>query len=200
MKLTCSFYCLLALFLIENQTLAQKNPKTQPVEITKTDFAQINNFVSSQAAVFGIMLDMTMEEALEIIQKNKKLYLEKDFHNTSRYYVYENNNNSKGASLFYLIWEPGKSELKEIVIFKAMEENLKGLSKELLKIRALAPWSEITNYFLGFPDQEKTILNIPSIYLTDKAYYYFERGIVIMHHKDQDGESIRFSFILEKPE
>jgi hypothetical protein len=36
--------------------------------------------------------------------------------------------------------------------------------------------------------------------LTDKAYYYFERGIVIMHHKDQDGESIRFSFILEKPE
>ena len=198
MKAYCSLSILIAFVFSTGIIQAQNKSKKNVVEITKNDFARIQDFHASNASIFGIELEMTIEEVLKIIQKNRKILAEKDFHNSSRYYVYERIKDEKGACLFYLIWDPGDSRLKEITIFKAMESYLKGLSQELLKLRVLAPWSEVTNYFLGLPDREEVILNIPSINLIDKGYFYSDRGIVIMHHKDQNGESVRFSFILMK--
>jgi hypothetical protein len=185
------FMLLLSAHISFAQKLTVRDP--QPVELTETDIARLDDFDGRVATVFHIGLGMNMTQVYQAVSKQKNLRLEIDPMSNRRLYLYEKSNDSNKL-LGYLKWLPKDSGLNQIVLYPAITPHLKGLTCTLLSNSCTDPESEVYKNFLGQPSDEDVVIDVPSIDLKTIRYYYPRHGLMIEVMKD--GDKVSYNLIL----
>ena len=164
-------------------------------EITKEDITLYRNIESTDITVFGLYLNMKLEEIVREINQYDFLYVEKDVFNENRLYLYDDKGNDSDNTLAYLILDENTFDLKEIVLYPNMIKYLIGNSKKLLTMEMTNQNSDIVKYFTGLPQQRKKILDIPSLNMESYAYYFPKRNFVLTKYKNDQKIQLSLSLV-----
>ena len=112
-------YLLIFFILFGNKTIARNSYPEKPItsfkEITKVDITEFKDLKSTEISVFGLYLNMKLEEIVTEVNKYDFLYVEKDVFNENRLYVYDDKGNDSDNTLAYLILDESTLNLKEII-------------------------------------------------------------------------------------
>ncbi|MEA3495311.1 MAG: hypothetical protein U9R42_04680 [Bacteroidota bacterium] len=189
-----TFILIFSFSIISNAdgTKPTKSKRKRYKEITKTDITKYKDISSSEIMIFGIHLNMKINEVKTEINKNKNIFLQEDPFNSRRFYLYEKN--STQAPLCYLKWDDNndKSGLQEVVFYFKFIKYLPGISKNLLTLEVINKNSEIVKTFMGYPTRKELSLQIPSLGIKTYSYYYPERNFKINRYISDNGSSISF--------
>jgi len=191
------------------------------IEITETDITKHSNLKSDRISVFGISIGMPKSDLNKLKDQNKNLYFEvekpmkfagetmkmEDY----RIYVYNTKENkkkenrilkwlfssekkSKKDCILYLIWEKESNLLTSITFFEDFKPYMIGLSSRLLTFDTIDANSQISQDYLGNPDETKVTLDIPSIKSKNISHFFKSKGISIteVNHKDSKNISMIF--------
>jgi hypothetical protein len=164
-------------------------------EITEVDITQFKDIKSNEITVFGLYLNMKLEEIVQEINKYDFLYVEKDVFNKNRLYIYDDKANNADNTLAYLILDENTYDLKEIVLYPNMIKYLIGNSKKLLTLEMTNMNSDIVKYFSGLPTQRKKVIDIPSLHMESYEYFFPDRNFVLTKNKNDTKINISLSMV-----
>jgi hypothetical protein len=175
---------------------AKKTKTINLLEITQVDITKYANIIASEIQIFGISFDMSIEIALQTVDKNPFVFFEVDPFNSSRYYLYDYmTQNAKHLPLAYFIWDEFGQKIEEVILYTAFERYLVGASKNLLSIDVINKHSDIVKEFMGYPTRKETTLDIPSISVKTFCYYYPEHDFKVFRNFNDKGSSISFGLM-----
>lgn len=166
------------------------------IDLCKDNPTTLVGTKSTDYRINGLRLGLTHEQTWKILEGSNLLLGERDSSNPSRIYVYRRNNDgSKGASVLYLIWEPGEKGLGRITIFPDYCSSLSQNFRRLLSFEVLDSTSEFKRDFIGYPNRSKITLNLPQIDVKHTSYFYDEIGLAIIHKHNLNDEEVVFAIM-----
>ena len=118
-------------------------------EITKVDITEYKDIKSTEITVFGLYLNMKLEDIVKEVDKYDFIYVEKDVFNENRLYLYDDKATNADNTLAYLILDENTFDLKQIVLYPNMIKYLIGNTKKLLTLEMINQNSDIVKYFTG---------------------------------------------------
>lgn len=192
-------YLLILFILIGNETLAIDSYPEKTFnslkEITKVDITEFKDIKSTEIMVFGLYLNMKLEEIASAVNQYDFIYVEKDVFNETRLYLYDDKATNDDNTLAYLILDENTLDLKEIVLYPNMIKYLIGNSKKLLTLEMINSNSDIVKYFTGVPAERKKILDIPSLHIESYEYYFPNRNFKLTKNRNEKKIHISLSLV-----
>ncbi|NLJ06140.1 MAG: hypothetical protein GX437_00585 [Sphingobacteriales bacterium] len=167
-------------------------------EITKTDITRYEDITATEILIFGISFNMSINEALEVIKLNDKVFFEVDPFNSNRYYLYDYEIvKERYLPLAYFIWDESGQKLLEIIIYTGFTKYLVGNTKKLLTLDVINKNSLIVKTFMGYPVKKEVTLDLPSIGLKTFCYYYPNHNFKIFRNITDESTSISLGICRE---
>ncbi|HPD65423.1 MAG TPA: hypothetical protein P5050_06790 [Bacteroidia bacterium] len=167
-------------------------------EITKTDITRYEDITATEILIFGISFNMSINEALEVIKLNDKVFFEVDPFNSNRYYLYDYEIvKERYLPLAYFIWDENGQKLLEIIIYTGFTKYLVGNTKKLLTLDVINKNSLIVKTFMGYPVKKEVTLDLPSIGLKTFCYYYPNHNFKIFRNITDESTSISLGICRE---
>lgn len=194
---------LTAMFFVTNHhpALSDDDPKSVRKtykEITKTDITRYEDITATEILIFGISFNMSINEALEVIKLNDKVFFEVDPFNSNRYYLYDYEIvKERYLPLAYFIWDESGQKLLEIIIYTGFTKYLVGNTKKLLTLDVINKNSLIVKTFMGYPVKKEVTLDLPSIGLKTFCYYYPNHNFKIFRNITDESTSISLGICRE---
>jgi len=164
-------------------------------EITKVDITEYKDIKSTEITVFGLYLNMKLEDIVKEVDKYDFIYVEKDVFNENRLYLYDDKATNADNTLAYLILDENTFDLKQIVLYPNMIKYLIGNTKKLLTLEMINQNSDIVKYFTGLPDQRKKVMDIPSLHMESYEYFFPDRNFVLTKNKNDSEIKIYLSLV-----
>lgn len=199
----CRIFLLTAMFFVTNHhpALSDDDPKSVRKtykEITKTDITRYEDITATEILIFGISFNMSINEALEVIKLNDKVFFEVDPFNSNRYYLYDYEIvKERYLPLAYFIWDESGQKLLEIIIYTGFTKYLVGNTKKLLTLDVINKNSLIVKTFMGYPVKKEVTLDLPSIGLKTFCYYYPNHNFKIFRNITDESTSISLGICRE---
>ncbi len=169
----------------------------------QVDITTDKDFKSTQVAIFGLKLGLTVKQAEQIWNANDSLVAKYDnltSDGSTRYYIYDKNSAGEAQNcLIYAIWNKGDTTLARITFFTEMYKYLKGKTRRMLSFDAIDKNSELSKSFLGKPDKVEVTLDIPDIDFRHKMYYFYKMGLEIGEITDERDHRIVFALVPPRP-
>jgi len=199
----CRIFLLTAMFFVTHHhpALSDDDPKSVRKtykEITKTDITRYEDITATEILIFGISFNMSINEALEVIKLNNKVFFEVDPFNSNRYYLYDYEIvKERYLPLAYFIWDENGQKLLEIIIYTGFTKYLVGNTKKLLTLDVINKNSLIVKTFMGYPVKKEVTLDLPSIGLKTFCYYYPNHNFKIFRNITDESTSISLGICRE---
>jgi S1-C subfamily serine protease len=165
-------------------------------ELTKVDITKEASFRSSQASVFGVMLNMSKNEVWTKLERQSSLDVKENRTNKT-WSVARKNDDREIMALF---WADGDSLVK-IYLRADFAADLQGNSKRLVTLEVLDVQSDLVRSYLGRPnrvvDATNRNLKEAGVKFSVLRYCYYEKGIEFLS-KEFDNGSKTVDLVLVK--
>ena len=196
-KKTVRYFFTMLLATVFTGALAQ----TERIDLQKTDITILKSFDGKKAVFYGFHLGMSKKEAIDQLNSLQQFTWKFDAFNTRsespssteemRIYVNgkDPSGNGESTELFYLIWNTGSTELKNMVFFDEAAALMTGDTRKLFTTAALEPGSPLLRFLKSTPVYKEGIT---------QTYSYLPEHFTLITFKNTAGDvKVRFKLIMQ---
>ncbi len=183
------------LFSQKMQNEEAKPSTNTTYEITKTDITQLSKGKLENISVFNVKLGASLNNVQKTIDAQEGLDLVEDLFTNHRYYLYDKQQNrNQQVPIAYLKWNEKDQNLSEIIIYPGISKYLVGDTKKLVSKKVIDSQSNLPEEFIGEPNKEEVLVDIPSINLQNTAYYFPNKDCQVIKQKMNGKIAYTFGF------